>query len=78
MIDNLCNFIFMTNNKNSIKIEKSDRRYVVFEISESRIGDFAYWDFMHQQFFTEDMANSFFKYLNEISDDDELVVNWIK
>ena len=75
MIDNLCNFIFMTNNKNSIKIEKSDRRYVVFEISESRIGDFAYWDFMHQQVFTEDMANSFFKYLNEISDDDELVVN---
>ena len=75
MIDNLCNFIFMTNNKNSIKIEKSDRRYVVFEISESRIGDFAYWDYMHQQVFTEDMANSFFKYLNEIDDDDELVVN---
>ena len=75
MIDNLCNFIFMTNNKNSIKIEKSDRRYVVFEINESKIGDFPYWDYMHKEVFTEDMANSFFKYLNDIEDDNELIVN---
>lgn len=75
MIDNLCNFIFMTNNKNSIKIEKSDRRYVVFEISESKVGDFDYWDIMHKEVFTEDMGNSFFKYLTEMNDDNEMIVN---
>lgn len=74
-IDNLCNFIFMTNNKNSIKIEKSDRRYVVYSINESKVGDFAYWDYMYKDVFTEDMANSFFKYLINIPDDDEKIVD---
>jgi len=75
LIDNLCNFIFMTNNKNSIKIEKGDRRYVVFEINENKIGDFKYWDYMHKEVFTEQVANNFFKYLIDIDDDNEMVVN---
>lgn len=75
MIDNLCNFIFMTNNKNAIKIEKGDRRYVVFSISESKIGDFKYWDYMHKEVFTQDMADNFFKYLININDDNDIIVN---
>lgn len=75
MIDNLCNFIFMTNNKNAIKIEKTDRRYVVFNISNVRIGDFKYWDYAHKEIFTEDMADSFYEYLINIDDSDDLIVN---
>jgi hypothetical protein len=75
MIDNLCNFIFMTNNKHSIKLEQSDRRYAVFSINESKIGDYTYWDYIHNNVFTEIMADNFFKYLIEISDDNELIVD---
>lgn len=74
-IDNLCNFIFMTNNKHSVKLEQSDRRYVVFEINEKRIGDFEYWSYAHKEIFTEDMANTFFTYLVNIEDDNPLVVD---
>ena len=61
-IDNLCNFIFMTNNKHSVKLEQSDRRYVVFEINEKRCEDFEYWSYAHKEIFTENMANTFFRY----------------
>ena len=74
-IDNLCNFIFMTNNKHSVKLEQSDRRYVVFEINEKRCEDFEYWSYAHKEIFTENMANTFFRYLVSIEDDNKLVVD---
>jgi hypothetical protein len=74
---NLLNFIFMTNHENSVKVESGDRRYVIFKISGSKIGDHAYWSKMHKEVFTEDMAIEFFNYLREMKEDELVDLNVI-
>jgi hypothetical protein len=67
--DNLLNFIFMSNHW-AVKIEGSDRRYVVFKINESRVGDHEFWTYLHNEVFTADMAIEFFNYLREMPVED--------
>lgn len=73
--DNLCNFIFSTNNEKSIKIEKCDGRYVIFKINESKVGDIEFWNHVHTNVFTEDMGIHFFNYLINIDKDDDILVS---
>lgn len=62
MIDNLANYAFMTNHY--IRLENGDRRYVVFPVNESRIGDFQYWDTMYKTVFKcADTGIDFFNFL---------------
>lgn len=64
--DNICNFIFSTNNEKSIKIENYDDRYVCFKINECKVGDYEFWEYAHKNIFTEDVAIHFFNYLMNI------------
>lgn len=73
--DNLCNFVFSTNNEKSIKIEKDDGRYVIFKINESKVGDIEFWNHVHTNVFTEDMGIHFFNYLINIDDNDDILVS---
>ena len=73
--DNLCNFIFSTNNEKSIKLEKHDERYVIFKINEKRVGDHTFWANMHTNVFTHEVGIHFFNYLVNIPDDDERLVS---
>jgi len=75
--DNLLNLLFMTNHENSIKLESGDRRYVVYKINESRVGDFDFWTMAHNEIFTEDMAIEFFNYLRYMNTDDLVNLNVI-
>ena len=42
-IDNFCRFIFATNSKHCAPAEIDDRRFVVLNVSDARIGDHQYW-----------------------------------
>lgn len=62
-IPNMVNFLMLSNNLLSIKIEKGDRRYACFEVSEKMKGDEEYWDYIHNEVLTEETAKHFFLYL---------------
>ena len=74
-VNNLCNYVFTTNNEKSLKIEEYDGRYVVIKINESRVGDHEFWTKMYKEVFTEEMAYQFFRYLVSMEDDDDRLVS---
>lgn len=41
--ENVANLIFCTNNEFPVKVEMSDRRYLVLNVSPKRVGDHAFW-----------------------------------
>ena len=45
-MDNVCNFIFVSNDNNPLIIRDGDRRYVVLRVNSSRIGDSEYWNML--------------------------------
>ena len=57
------NYIICSNNPNPIKLEGSDRRYVVFNVSNDRIGDHDYFDNLVDQVENQDNVNQFYSYL---------------
>jgi hypothetical protein len=52
-IEKVTNFIFISNNYLSIKIENGDRRYVIFKTSDSCKNNFEYFDGLHKTFTQE-------------------------
>jgi hypothetical protein len=70
-VNNICNYVFTTNNERSLKIEEYDGRYAVIKINESRVGDHEFWNRMYKEVFTEEMAYQFFHYLVNMDDDDD-------
>ncbi len=74
-VNNLCNYVFTTNNERSLKIEEYDGRYAVIKINESRVGDHEFWTKMYKEVFTEEMAYQFFRYLVNMEDDDDRLVS---
>jgi hypothetical protein len=57
-----CNFIFLSNSKNPVKIEESDRRYAVFDCSNDRVNDHDYFAKLGQ-ILNKDEADKFYTYL---------------
>jgi hypothetical protein len=55
-IDNVSNFIFVSNNYLSIKIENGDRRYVIFKTSTECKNNFEYFDKLNKTF-THEFSN---------------------
>jgi hypothetical protein len=49
-IDNVSNFIFVSNNYRPIKIENDDRRYIVFKCSDIYKNKFEYFDKLNNTF----------------------------
>jgi phage/plasmid-associated DNA primase len=64
-IDNYMNFILMTNNDFTIKLEKEDRRYAVFEVSKSKAGDYEYFNKLARCFNNRN-ADVFFSYVMDL------------
>lgn len=62
-IPNFANFMLLSNNLMSIKLERGDRRYACFEVSGHKKGDEDYWDHIHNEVLTPDTAKEFYRYL---------------
>jgi len=65
-IPNFANFMMLSNNVMSIKLERGDRRYACFEVSNHKKGDEDFWDFVHEHVFTEDTGKHFYRFLKEL------------
>ena len=61
-INNFLNFIMFTNNEFSIKVEKYDMRYAIFECSDIYYKKYDYFKQLADQF-TQENANIFFSYI---------------
>jgi hypothetical protein len=57
-----CNFIFTTNNHDSVKLGKTDRRYLCLEASSLYKGNFAYFDELAKSF-NQEVADHFYTYI---------------
>ena len=71
-IPNFANFMLLSNNLMSIKLERGDRRYACFEVSSHKKGDEDYWDHLHDEVLTEETAKEFFKYLKNLDDSEKI------
>lgn len=62
-IENKANIIMSTNNKFSLKVEQSDRRYFCLRVSDSKIGNTKYWDNLRKNVLTKDGGKDFYHWL---------------
>jgi hypothetical protein len=62
-IDNLLNIIATTNNSYSFKISKNDRRYLPFEVNDSKRGNFQYFKDLYDSLNNDEVASNVMKYL---------------
>ena len=60
---NYCRFFVNTNHVKTIKIEASDRRYLIFRSSSKHIGDKAFWDNIYKKMENADWLYSVYDYL---------------
>lgn len=66
-INNCGRYLFFSNNETPVKIESSDRRYVVFKCSNDRQNDTVYFKEMSTMFNDDEIIKSFYNYLmNEV------------
>lgn len=78
-VPNTTNFLMMTNNLHALKIENGDRRYACFQVNEKykavvddvniTRSNTKYWDKIHNEVLTEEVAPHFFHYLKTLSED---------
>jgi hypothetical protein len=68
-IDNHINFMGTTNNPNCIKVEKGDRRYACFEVSNKYKGNYEYFDKLIKCM-DEIGGNHFYNYLRNYPKED--------
>lgn len=62
-INNIGNYILMTNHADSVIIESDDRRYQVLELSDIYMNDKDYFDHLRKTYFNQACANSYYTYL---------------
>lgn len=63
-IDNIGNYILMTNHKDAMSLEQGDRRYECIEVSDARVKDVAYWTNLRSKCFNnQEVADAFYTYL---------------
>jgi hypothetical protein len=60
-----CNFIFTTNNHDSVKLGKTDRRYLCLETSSRHKNNFDYFDQLDKSF-TQEVADHFYTYIKRL------------
>ena len=73
MIENHINFIGTTNNPNCIKVEKGDRRYACFEVSNKYKGDKEYFDNFVEYCMNEEAGHDFYNYMTKTYQKEDLV-----
>ncbi len=64
-VENLCNFLFTTNNENSFKITPDDRRFALFSCSSQFKGNSAYFDKLVRHLHTPGVSVWFYKLMME-------------
>ncbi len=65
-VENVANFIFVTNNLVPVKITANDRRYMIQQVSNSRIGDFNYFHRLDSARHNKKFMNNLFSYLMKL------------
>lgn len=60
--ENFARFIFTTNSENPIHFEGSDRRFVLYDSSEERVGDNEFWTEIRSLFFCQEAGHVLYKY----------------
>jgi hypothetical protein len=65
-INNYVNFIFTTNNDNSVVIPYDDRRFCVFKATEKYLRNTEYFDKLHDYLKREDVSRAFYEYLKNL------------
>lgn len=76
-IPNFVNFMLLSNNLMSIKLERGDRRYACFEVNSVKKGDEEYWENIHENVLTESSAKEFYKYLRNLPDENKVSLRQI-
>lgn len=62
-LNNYARWIFSTNNKIPLNIQENDRRFVVFDCSNSVCNDKDYFDNLYECIKNDEFCNTFYKYL---------------
>lgn len=62
-IDNIGNYLLFTNHVDSVYIEKSDRRYGIFEMGKKYMKDTNQFRKIREMCFNQDVADAFYTYL---------------
>lgn len=62
-IDNITNYIFCSNNPDSMIVSDGDRRYAVFKVCEKYVGNFEYYKEFRNRCFNKNVGNAFYTYL---------------
>jgi hypothetical protein len=58
-VDNNANFVITTNNSGSLYTPPGGRKYALFEVSEERIGDKEYFDFLTNDIMNQETGDAF-------------------
>lgn len=72
-VDNISNFILMSNHRDSVIVEQSDRRNAVFEMSDAHMNDTDYFGRIRASCFNQDVADAFYSYLLNLEKCGDLV-----
>jgi hypothetical protein len=62
-MDNVNNFVFMSNNYDAVKIGQTDRRYFVLEVNESKAKNTEYFTELHQEIDGLECKRHFLRFL---------------
>ena len=65
-VKDACNFIFLTNNNNPIKIPNDDRRFFCVEMSSKYANNTEYFSNLHNELDKEEYLNSFYDFFKNI------------
>lgn len=67
-VNNIGNYIIVSNHADSMVVEQSDRRYQVLECSDTYLNDTVFWGKWRKKCLTTNGANSFYTYLMNYKD----------
>ncbi len=63
---NFCRYIFTTNSGNPISIEGNDRRYILFNSSNEKVGNAEFWAHVNKVLFNEEAGQVLYQYFKSI------------
>ena len=69
-VENISNWIFFSNHRDSMYIEKGDRRYICLEGGNVYKGNHAHFKSVKEQCFNEKCGNHFYTYLMRLTEED--------
>lgn len=77
-VDDFTNFIISTNNLHSVKIESTDRRFMIFHVNPDRVNEHDYYRELRKKHLTEDGARHFFQYISNLEEEEVVDVSYVR